>query len=71
MKNNKILILANLDVGLYKFRKALIKELIDQGNEVYISLPKGMLVRNLKEMGCHFIETPVDRRGINQQQILN
>ena len=50
MKNNKILILANLDVGLYKFRKALIKELIDQGNEVYISLPKGMLVQNLKEM---------------------
>ena len=61
MKNKKILILANLDVGLYKFRKALIKELIDQGNEVYISLPKGMLVQNLKEMGCHFIETPVDR----------
>ena len=24
-----------------------------------------MLVQNLKEMGCHFIETPVDRRGIN------
>ena len=65
MKNKKILILANLDVGLYKFRKALIKELIDQGNEVYISLPKGMLVQNLKEMGCHFIETPVERRGIN------
>ena len=65
MKNKKILILANLDVGLYKFRKALIKELIDQGNEVYISLPKGMLVQNLKEMGCYFIETPVDRRGIN------
>ena len=65
MKNKKILILANLDVGLYKFRKALIKKLIDQGNEVYISLPKGMLVQNLKEMGCYFIETPVDRRGIN------
>lgn len=65
MKNRKILILANLDVGLYKFRKALIKELLDQGNEVYISLPKGMLVEKLEEMGCHFIETPVDRRGIN------
>lgn len=24
-----------------------------------------MLVQNLKEMGCHFIETPVDRRGID------
>lgn len=65
MKNKKILILANLDVGLYKFRKALIKELLDQGNEVYFSLPKGMLVEKLEEMGCHFIETPVDRRGIN------
>ena len=65
MKNKKILILANLDVGLYKFRKALIKELIDQENEVYISLPKGMLVKRMEEMGCHFIETPIDRRGIN------
>lgn len=63
--NKKILILANLDVGLYKFRKALIQELLDQGNEVYISLPKGMLVEKMKGMGCHFIETPVDRRGIN------
>mgnify|MGYP000845178350 FL=1 len=44
MKNRKILILANLDVGLYKFRKALIKELLDQENEgniqtgIYLSL---------------------------------
>ena len=52
--NKKILILANLDIGLYKFRKALIKELIDQGNEVYISLPKGMLVQNLKRNGMPF-----------------
>ena len=65
MQNKKILILANLDVGLYKFRKALIKELLDQGNEVYISLPKGMLVEKFEKIGCHFIETPVDRRGIN------
>ena len=63
--NKKILILANLDVGLYKFRKALIKELLEQGNEVYIALPKGLLVEKLENMGCHFIETPVDRRGIN------
>lgn len=65
MKNRKVLILANLDVGLYKFRKALIKELLDQGNEVFISLPKGLLVQNLQEMGCHFLETEVDRRGMN------
>lgn len=55
MKNRKILILANLDVGLYKFRKALIKELLDQENEVYISLPKGMLVEKLEETGSSII----------------
>lgn len=62
---SRILILANFDVGLYKFRKELIQELLNQGNEVYISLPDGELVENLKKMGCKFINTSVDRRGIN------
>lgn len=61
----RILILANFDVGLYKFRKELIQELLNQGNEVYISLPDGELVRNLEKMGCKFVDTLVDRRGIN------
>lgn len=61
----KILILANFDVGLYKFRKELIQSLLDKGHEIYISLPDGKLVRNLERMGCKFIHTDVDRRGIN------
>ena len=61
----KILVLANFDVGLYKFRKELLKALLDEGNEVYISLPDGTLVRPLEEMGCIFVETDVDRRGVN------
>lgn len=61
----KILILANNDIGLYKFRKELIEELLYRKNEVFISLPDGDMVRPLKEMGCVFIDTPVDRRGIN------
>lgn len=61
----RILILANFDVGLYKFRKELIQELLNQGNEVYISLPDGELVRTLERMGCKFVNTAVDRRGIN------
>lgn len=60
----KILILANNDVGLYKFRKELILELLKK-NEVIVSLPYGELVEPLKEMGCRFIKTPIDRRGIN------
>lgn len=61
----KILILANDDVGLYKFRKELIQELINQGNHIYISLPDGERVQPLIDMGCTFIGTDVDRRGIN------
>lgn len=61
----KVLVLANFDVGLYKFRKELLQELMNQGAEVYISLPYGTLVDPLKEMGCKFVETNVDRRGMN------
>ena len=61
----RILVLANNDVGLYQFRRELLSEMIGRGNEVYISLPDGELVSPLCEMGCHFIDTPIDRRGIN------
>lgn len=61
----KILILTNFDVGLYNFRKELIKVLMDKGSKVYISLPYGKYVDKLVQMGCEFIDTFVDRRGIN------
>ena len=61
----KILMLANFDLGLYKFRKELIEELLNRGHEVFISLPDGDLVRPFEKMGCIFTDTPVDRRGIN------
>ena len=60
----RVMILANFDLGLYQFRKELIQELL-KDNEVIISLPYGELVEPLKNMGCKFIDTPVDRRGIN------
>lgn len=60
----KILILANFDVGLYQFRRELICSLLED-HTVTISLPDGDLVRPLEEMGCRFVDTPVDRRGIN------
>ena len=61
----RVLILANFDLGLYKFRKELIEELLHKGHEVYLSLPDGDLVRPFEQIGCTFIDTPVDRRGIN------
>lgn len=60
----KILILANFDVGVYQFRRELIAALLKE-HEVVLSLPDGDLVRPMEKMGCRFIDTPVDRRGIN------
>lgn len=61
---SKVLILINNDIGLYKFRKELIEELLKK-NEVYISLPKGPFVDELVNMGCIFIDTHINRRGTN------
>jgi galacturonosyltransferase len=60
----RILILANSDLGLYKFRKELIEELLKE-NEVFISLPDGEFIKELRELGCNYINTKVDSRGTN------
>lgn len=60
----KLLILANNDVGLYQFRRELIAELL-KTHEVTIALPYGTCVDELQAIGCRFIDTPVDRRGVN------
>lgn len=59
----KILFLVNHDVVIYNFRKELIIELLAKGCEVYISSPHGPKIRYLEDMGCHYIETDVSRRG--------
>ena len=60
----RILILGNSCVGLYKFRKELLQELV-KDHEVFISVPDGVFIQQLEEIGCTFIETPIERRGTN------
>lgn len=61
----KVLILANNDVGLYKFRKELLEELVKE-NKVYICLPNGEFVNDMLNMGVKFIPCELlDRHGIN------
>src|ERR1035437_3379454 len=61
----RILILANLGMGLYKFRMELLQELIAGGNDVYTALPSDEYRPLFEEMGCTFIEIHMDRRGTN------
>ncbi|MBN2980657.1 glycosyltransferase family 4 protein [Cohnella algarum] len=61
----KVLLLGNHGFVIYNFRKELIRKLLSDGYEVYISLPKDEKVQTMIEWGCHFVETNVDRRGTN------
>ncbi|MGL5417352.1 MAG: glycosyltransferase family 4 protein [Clostridium sp.] len=61
----KVLMLGNHEIVIYNFRKELIERMIEEGYEVYVSLPYGPKVELLKEMGCKFIETPINRRNTN------
>lgn len=60
----RVMILANNDVGLYKFRRELIEALL-MDHEVHIALPYGSFVDELIRMGCVFHETALERRGTN------
>jgi glycosyltransferase involved in cell wall biosynthesis len=61
----KIVILSNHHAYTYNFRKEIIQRLIDEHYKVYVVLPYGEKVELLKEMGCEFIDLPLDRRGMN------
>ena len=50
----KIMILANSDTGLYKFRRELLEELIKE-HKVCICLPNGDFIPAMVKMGCEFI----------------
>lgn len=61
----KVIILSNHHAYTYNFRKEIIQRLIDENYKVYIVLPYGEKVDLLIEMGCEFIDLPLDRRGMN------
>lgn len=61
----KILILVNHDIVIYNFRKELVERLLNDGYTVYISSPYGERIDDLVAMGCEFIETNINRHGLN------
>lgn len=63
--SKRILILANKDSGLYNFRRELLERLIQDGNQVYCSVPFGERISNLSAMGCECIDTEISRHGTN------
>lgn len=61
----KVMIFANNDMGLFKFRKELIEVLV-KANDVYMCLPNGDYIKDLKALGANFIPCELlDRHGTN------
>lgn len=66
--NNRILILGNSHLVVFGFRGELIRKLCESGYEVWTCFPNGPFGEGettAAEYGCHFIETPMERRGTN------
>lgn len=63
----KVLILANSTIGLYRFRKELIKQLVTQ-YQVVVSVPEGDYISELSGLGCKLILNKLNRHGKNPLQ---
>ncbi len=65
IETKRILFLSNHFITLFSFRKELINRLVQEGHEIYISMPDDPDNTYFEELGCKIIPTPVDRRGVN------
>ena len=61
----KVLVLANNDVGLYKFRRQLLEAMVSKGYEVVVSVPEGDFSESIKATGCCLVPIEFNRRGKN------
>ncbi len=61
----KILLIANTDWYLYRFRLSLAKYLRAQGMDVAFVSPSGPYVREIEAQGFRWLEWPVGRQTIN------
>ena len=62
---SKILFLANHFLTLHSFRKEMIQKMVEDGHEVWLSLPEDPDNEFFEKMGCKIIPTTISRRGLN------
>lgn len=63
----RVLVLTNFMAGLYSFRKEVMEAIVDNGYQLYISVPdtNDDHVHFFEGLGCHIIKTAFNRRGMN------
>ena len=62
-----ILVLTNSIAGLHSFRKEVMKAIVDEGYQLYISVPDtdDKRIDYFNGIGCQIIKTDFNRRGMN------
>ena len=60
-----VLILSNSDSGLYDFRREVLQALLDEGWRVLVSVPDTGYVQRIRALGCEYLPTSFERRGMN------
>lgn len=62
----KVLILANFQLGIYRFRMEIIRGLKEKGHEVYLSVPPDAYTTEIEASGAKVIDDNyLQRRGMN------
>ncbi|MCX5712455.1 MAG: glycosyltransferase family 4 protein [Candidatus Omnitrophica bacterium] len=61
----KIIFVSNISWALYNFRRGLMKEIKDRGNEVIFCTTEDEYTVRLEQLGFRFIPIPLDRKGMN------
>lgn len=65
MAAQKIVIALNTAWNLFNFRAGLIRALIAEGYEVVAVAPYDSYAPRLAELGCRYVEVPMDNKGTN------
>ncbi len=60
-----VLILGNLDSGLYDFRKEVLAAFLEAGYSVHVSVPDTGYLSKIEALGCRCHPTVMERRGMN------
>jgi len=61
----KILIISNMDITIYLFRKEIIKRLVDEKYRVIILCPNGEKLEYFSKIGCEIVDLKMNRHSKN------
>ncbi|WP_298485349.1 glycosyltransferase family 4 protein [uncultured Maribacter sp.] len=63
--SKKVLLISNTSWSINNYRTGLINELRSKGYEIYVLAPYDKYVKNLKKLGCNFVDVKIDAKGFN------